>query len=64
MPVLSAESFDSLLEQAHISNLLASQNNSLPWEMGVHAAIFSDTWDVLQHHNLGVVIPRGQGAGI
>ena len=54
---ISAESFDSLLEQAHISNLLASQNNSLPWEMGVHAAIFSDTWDVLQHHNLGVVIP-------
>ena len=54
---ISAEGFDSLLEQAHISNLLASQSNRLPWEMGVHAAIFSDTWDVLQHHNLGVVIP-------
>ena len=53
---ISAEVFDSLLEQAHISNLLASQNNSLPWEQGVHAAIFSDTWDGLQH-NLGVVIP-------
>ena len=53
---VSAEAFDSLLEQAHISNLLASQNNSLPWELGVHAAIFSDTWDGLQH-NLGVVIP-------
>ena len=54
---LSAEKYDALLEQAHISNLLASQNNSLPWELGVHAAIFSDTWDVVQHQNLGVVIP-------
>ena len=33
---ISAEGFDSLLEPAHISNLLASQNNSLPWELGVH----------------------------
>lgn len=54
---VSAESFDALLEQPHISNLLASQNNSLPWELGVHAAIFSDTWDVVQHQNLGFVIP-------
>ena len=53
---ISAEVFDSLLEQSHISNLLASQNNSLPWELEVQAAIFSDTWDGLQH-NLGVVIP-------
>ena len=54
---LSAERYDAVLEQAHISNLLASQNNSLPWELGVHAAIFSDTWDVVQHQNLGVVAP-------
>ena len=56
-PGVSAETFDALLEQAHISNLLASQNSSLPWELGVHAAIFSDSWDVVQHQNLNVVIP-------
>ena len=56
-PGVSAETFDALLEQAHISNLLASQNSSLPWELGVHAAIFSDSWDVAQHQNLNVVIP-------
>ena len=57
-PGVSAETFDALLEQAHISNLLASQNSSLPWELGVHAAIFSDSWDAVQHQNLNVVIPR------
>ena len=56
-PGVSAETFDALLEQAHISNLLASQNSSLPWELGVHAAIFSDSWDVVQHQNLNAIIP-------
>ena len=48
--------FDRLLEQAHISNLNASQN-SLPWESGVHAAIFSESWEPAQLSQLTFAVP-------
>lgn len=53
---ISLERFDPLLEQAHISNLFASQTSCLPWWLGVHAAIFSDTWDTVQCQELNVVV--------
>ena len=48
--------FGRVLEQAHISNLNASQN-SLPWESGVHAAIFSDSWEPAQLNQLTFAVP-------
>ena len=51
-----AHVFDRVLEQAHISNLNASQT-SLPWESGVHAAIFSDVWEPAQLNQLTFAMP-------
>ena len=48
--------FDRVLEQAHIANLNASQN-SLPWESGVHAAIFSEIWEPAQLNQLTFAVP-------
>ena len=48
--------FDRVLEQAHIANLNASQS-SLPWESGVHAAIFSETWEPAQLNQLTFAVP-------
>ncbi len=51
-----AHVFDRVLEEAHISNLSASQT-SLPWESGVHAAIFSDAWEPSQLNQLTFAVP-------
>ncbi len=51
-----AHVFDRVLEETHISNLSASQT-SLPWESGVHAAIFSDAWEPSQLNQLTFAVP-------
>lgn len=42
-----AHVFNNPLEQAHLENVRVSYS-TLPWEVGVHAAILSALWDPAQ----------------
>ena len=59
---VGASMFDVILQQAHMSNVLAAQS-ILPWENGIHAAIFSDDFQLLPSGLPEVAIPPASSTG-
>ena len=53
---VDAAMFDIILQQAHMSNVLAAQS-TLPWERGIHAAIFSDDFQLLPSGLPEIAVP-------